>query len=84
MDLNFYAVRDEKMDLSPFGAVVTQENDEVAMRNFFHECMNKDSMWHTHPSDFSLWHIGDYETTTGEIVKDLYKVCDAPDYRKEK
>lgn len=84
MEFNLYAVRDEKLDLNRFGAVICQENDAAAMRSFAHECMNKDSLWHTHPSDYSLWCLGVYDMSVGQILPDQpRKVCDATNFVKE-
>ena len=86
MDYQLYCVRDEKMDMNRYGAIICQENDATAMRSFAHECMNKDSLWNSHPSDYSLWCLGSYDMSVGEILPEkARKVCEATDFvRKEK
>ena len=85
MEYTIYCVRDEKMDMSRYGAIICQENDAAAMRSFAHECMKVDSLWHSHPSDYSLWKLGVYDMSTGEILSCApEKVCEATDFvRKE-
>lgn len=86
MEMTVYVIRDEKMDFNRYGALICQENDAAAMRSFAHECMKEDSLWHTHPSDYSLWKIAEYDMSVGEIMSyPPEKVCEATDFiRKDK
>lgn len=85
MEYNIYCVRDEKMVSNLYGAIMLQENDDIAMRGFADALGDPDSMWAKHPSDFSLWCVGTYYMATGEIIPELRKVCDAAQFvRKEK
>lgn len=86
MEYTVYCVRDEKMDMSRYGALICQENDAAAMRSFAHECMKEDSLWHSHPSDYSLWKLATYYMATGELISySPEKVCEATDFvRKDK
>lgn len=81
MDYNVYCVRDEKQDLNLYGPIMLQENDGVAMRSFAHEAMKEDSIWHSHPTDFSLWCVGSYEMSCGALhAEPPRKICDAADF----
>lgn len=80
MEYNIYCVKDEKKTMAPYGAIMLSENDAEAMRGFAHEVGKSDNIWHTHSSDFSLWCVGIYDMSTGEITKDLRKVCDASQF----
>lgn len=78
MIFGLYAVKDEAVS---FGAVMTQNNDASAMRAFAHECENVDSYWHSHPSDYSLWKVGEYDSDTGQIIDTATNlVCRATDF----
>lgn len=86
MEYTIYCVRDEKLDMNRYGALICQENDAAAMRSFAHEVMKPDSLWNSHPSDYSLWKLGEYDMATGEITHCIAeKVCEATDFvRKER
>lgn len=65
MIYGIYAVRDVKTGfLSP----TLDVNGDSAIRNFEHALMRADSLFFTHPSDYSLYRIGDYDTETGLIT----------------
>lgn len=60
-----FAVRDVKTGyLSP----TLDVNGDSAIRNFEHAVMRADSLFFTHPSDYSLYRIGDYDSDTGLIT----------------
>lgn len=80
MEYNIYCVRDEKMTMNLYGAIMLQENDDVAIRGFADSLQNPDSMWAKHPSDFSLWCVGTYTMSDGVILPELRKVCDAAQF----
>lgn len=81
MEFQLYCVRDEKQDLSLYGALMMQENDAIASRSFAHEVMKNDSVWSSHPSDFSLWCVGSYDMSCGVITPESpRKVADAADF----
>lgn len=77
MEYNIYCIRDEKLVNNLYGAIMLQENDQIAIRGFKSEVNKKGNMWNDFPSDFSLWCVGTYYMATGEIVPELRKVCDA-------
>ena len=85
MEYGIYCVRDEKMTSNLYGAIMLQENDEVAIRGFGDAVLNGDGNWNKYPTDFSLWCVGTYYMATVEIVPEIRKVCDASQFfRKEK
>lgn len=66
MNLGVYSIRDCK---TGFMAPTLEQNGDCAIRNFTHAIeMTTDSLFFTHASDFSLWHIGDFSTDTGLIT----------------
>lgn len=64
-----------------YGMPIVQDNHAVAMRNFENVCCNESSVYHTHPTDFSLWYIADFDTETGNLESVPYeKICNAYDF----
>lgn len=66
MEYELYVIYDAAKNL--YFPPTAQENDATAMRSFAHECMNPDSIWHTHPSDFVMYKVGIFYSNTGEII----------------
>lgn len=64
MILGVYAIRDKH---TGFMSLTTEQNDNCAMRNFAHAMQNVDSLLYTHPDDFDLFRLGDYDTDSGEL-----------------
>lgn len=78
MVYNVYSVLDINVG---YGMPVVQDNDAVAMRSFENGCCDKSSVWYTHCSDFSLMHIGTYDTDTGVLSSSpARKICNAYDF----
>lgn len=74
MNLKIYAVFDSKAAF--FGTPYFDQNDGSAIRNFsdaVNDGSNPNNMWNKHPEDFSLYFLGEYENTTGEIIPSLPK-----------
>lgn len=65
MIFNIYAVRDE---LLGFGAPVIRDNDAVAVRAFDNDVNFDNSPYAKHPNDYSLFHIGEFDTDSGDIT----------------
>lgn len=64
MILKVYAIRDEKTGyLTP----TVDQNDAAAMRSFSHACKSVQSLFYTHPADYTLMRIGEYDSDTGLI-----------------
>ncbi|ALS03493.1 VP5 [Gokushovirus WZ-2015a] len=58
------------------------DNDAVAMRNFRHAMLNKDSLLYTHPADYRLYCLGEYDSLTGEISGETPRlICTGLDLR---
>jgi len=70
-----YSVKDLKTGYLP---PTFDLNDLSAMRNFEHACMNEDSLFFTHPSDYQLFKIGTYDTETATITNEITFLMDAP------
>lgn len=64
MVFGVFAIRDVK---SGWLAPTVDQNGECAIRNFEHACMRADSLFFTHPGDYSLYRIGFYDTETGTL-----------------
>ena len=78
MVYNVYSVLDVNVG---YGVPIVQDNDAVAMRSFENGCMDKSSVWHTHSADFSLFCIGTFDTSSGEISSCApRKICSAYDF----
>lgn len=76
MKYGVYSMRDNK---TGFLTPTLDQNDQSAIRNFEHACQNTDSLFFTHPGDYSLWKIADYETDTGELfpLHPTINLCEA-------
>lgn len=65
MIFGVYAIRDAKTGfLSP----TIDSSDAVAVRNFNSAIMRSDGLMLTHCDDFSLYHIGSYDTDSAAIT----------------
>lgn len=59
-----YSVRDDRM--KTYGQLVFIENDSVASRAFGDLVLSDNkSLMATHPADFSLWYLGEFDAETG-------------------
>lgn len=79
MIYGMYSVKDLKTGYLP---PTFDLNDLSAMRNFEHACMNEDSLFFTHPSDYQLFKVGTFDTETSDIVNENVFLMDAPVERK--
>lgn len=59
-----YVIRDVH---TGFMTPMVDQNDASALRNFEHAVMNTESLYHSHPKDYSLYKIGTYDTETAAI-----------------
>lgn len=64
MKLGIYAIRDAK---TSFMSCTVDYNDESAKRNFAHAVMQESSLMATHPGDYDLYKLGEYDNESGEI-----------------
>lgn len=65
MKLPVYAIRDVR---STFTSLTVDTNDATASRNFAHAVMQVGSIMHSHPQDFSLYRLGEFDTDTGVLI----------------
>lgn len=64
MIFGIYAIRDAK---TSFMSLTVEYSDEAAKRNFSHAVRNAESLMNSHPNDFDLYKLGEYNSETGEI-----------------
>lgn len=66
MIYSVFAVRDFK---TGFLTPTVDVNREAAVRNFEHAVLNsEDSLFFSHPEDYALFEIGQYDTDTGRLM----------------
>lgn len=71
-----YSIKDAKTGYLP---PTFDINDLSSMRNFEHACQNPDSLFFTHPQDYTLYCIGSFDTDSGELtVMQPKYLMDAP------
>lgn len=67
MNKSVYAIRDNKM--GTFNVPVLIENDSVAVRQFGDlVTRGGDSVMTLHPSDFTLYRLGDFDSKSGKFT----------------
>lgn len=59
-----YSIKDLKSGYLP---VQVDINDDTAVRNFEHAVGIADSIFFSHPADYELYKVGEYDTDNGEI-----------------
>lgn len=64
MITGIYAIKDAK---STFMPCTVDVNDATAIRNFEHAVFQPDSLLASHPNDFALFKVGEYDNETGVI-----------------
>lgn len=79
------AVRDQKAN--SFTAPAMQHTREVALRTWANELNNPErarTPEAQNPEDFSLWHVGDYESDTGALapIMPIQQIAIASDLKK--
>ena len=65
MILRLYCIRDARTGFMPPTA---EQSDAAAIRNFEHACVNAQSLFYTHPADYDLCRVGEYDTDLGVIT----------------
>lgn len=66
MIYSIYSIRDLK---TGFLQPTLDINDASAIRNFEHAVLqNEDSLFFSHPEDYSLFYLGSFDSETGEIL----------------
>lgn len=71
-----YSIRDAA---TGFMTPSVDMNDASAKRNFEHAVMNSASLMNSHPGDYVLYRIGQFDTETGVLLREDLPVhiCDA-------
>ena len=70
-----YAIKDAK---STFMPCTVDVNDATAIRNFEHAVRQPDSLLASHPNDFALFKVGEYDNENGMLSPILpVLLCDA-------
>lgn len=64
MRYGIYAIRDAK---TAFMQCTVDFNDAAAIRNFEHAVQQENSLMATHPGDYDLYKLGEYDNETGEL-----------------
>lgn len=64
MIYGIYVIRDIK---TGYMGLTLDINDQSAMRNFEHAMSKEDSLMFSHPKDFSLYSLANYDSETGVI-----------------
>lgn len=82
MIYGIYAIKDAKTTFMPANV---DYNDASAVRNFEHAVRQPDSLLRSHPADYSLWRVGQYDNEDGEITPEWppVQVADASNVLKE-
>ena len=62
-----YTIKDSRSEF--YHQDFTLENDAMALRQFA-DMSNEDTQIAKNPEDYSLWRIGTFETTTGELTSE--------------
>lgn len=60
-----YSIRDAKVG---FMTPTIDQNDAAAGRNFEHAVLNVASLMNSHPGDYALYRIGEFDTESGAIT----------------
>lgn len=65
MKFPIYSIRDVH---TGFMSPTVDSNDAAATRNFAHAVGNSASLMNSHPKDYALYHIGEFDSETGELI----------------
>ena len=60
-----YSIRDVR---TGFMQPTLDQNSASASRNFEHAVLQPSSLMNSHPKDYALYHVGDFNQETGEII----------------
>lgn len=65
MKYPMYSIRDSKVG---FMTPTIDQNDASAARNFEHAVHNVASLMNSHPADYALYRIGEFDTEFGAVT----------------
>lgn len=71
MKYGLYSVRDL---LTGFGFISADLNDAAARRNFAHAVNRGDSLFNSHPEHYVLYKLGEFDSTTGEVIPSDHQI----------
>lgn len=82
MELGVFVIRDSRTE---FMTPTFDMTEQSAMRNFEVAMGRVDSLFHTHPQDFSLYALGVFDTKTGQLVSFVQPkfLCDGLSFVKD-
>lgn len=65
MIFNVYSIRDDCA--AHFGSLITNISDDCAKRDFQFQLSNSHGIEHDCPGDFTLYRVGTFDSSTGEL-----------------
>lgn len=65
MKYPIYSIRDAKVG---FMTPTVDANDASAARNFEHAVLNSASLMNSHPGDYALYKIGEFDSDSGAVT----------------
>lgn len=81
MKYGIYCIRDSK---TGFLTPTADQNDQTAMRNFAHAAMQNNTLFYSHPQDYSLFRIGVFDSESGIIEAFVAPehICEATSFKE--
>lgn len=77
------AIYDRKVDAFGNMSLMLYDNDDIAKRAVHATVLDENTEYSRYASDFSLWHVGDYDTDNGVCVGvERRKICEFDAFRK--
>lgn len=65
MKFKVFSIRD---DLTGFMTPTVEISVPVAVRNFEHAVLHAGSLFDSHPGDFNLYYLGEFDTDSGVLI----------------
>lgn len=80
MKASLYSIKDEVS--KNFGRIMEQNNSAEAMRTFADIVLNQETVISKHPTDYTLYKVGEFDTVTGliEIGKEPIELANGKDF----
>lgn len=72
MILHMYSIKDE---LNGFTCPIPLANDDIAKRYLLDQVKENPTIKNS-PKDFSVWHVGEYDTELGRMLPDENKLVE--------
>jgi len=77
------AIYDRKIDSFGPNSIMLFENDDIAKRAIHAVVLDESTEYSRYAGDFSLWHVGDYDTDNGVLIGvERVKVCEFDSFLK--